>query len=174
VVKFPGMQKKYKIALLIGRFQPFHKGHLFLIKETLKKAEKIIIGIGSVNVTDKNNPWSYEERKKILEKVIQEEKIIDKVVSVIGVNDFNDDKKWFKEVMTKAGNFDVVVGNNEWTNGILEKAGYPILRLGFFNRYLHEGEKIRKLMKEGGEWRGRVPVYLDNMLKSKVQISNDK
>ena len=27
------MNSKFKIALLVGRFQPFHKGHLYLIKK---------------------------------------------------------------------------------------------------------------------------------------------
>jgi len=34
-------------ALIIGRFQPFHLGHLLLIKEAAKEADIIVIGIGS-------------------------------------------------------------------------------------------------------------------------------
>ena len=34
-------------ALFIGRFQPFHKGHLAAIKWILKKEGKIFIVIGS-------------------------------------------------------------------------------------------------------------------------------
>ncbi|MEK7177332.1 MAG: adenylyltransferase/cytidyltransferase family protein [Patescibacteria group bacterium] len=55
---------KNKIALIVGRFQPFHKGHLFLIKKALEKADKIIVGIGSSNITDVNNPIDFETRKK--------------------------------------------------------------------------------------------------------------
>ena len=49
-----------KTALIVGRFQPFHKGHLFLIKKALEKANKIIIGIGSANIIDENNPIDFE------------------------------------------------------------------------------------------------------------------
>ena len=65
----------YKIALLIGRFQPFHKGHLFLIKKALEKADKIIIGIGSSNMSDENNPIDFETRKKIIKAVFYKEKV---------------------------------------------------------------------------------------------------
>jgi len=43
-------KKKSKIALFIGKFQPFHKGHLFALRQVLKKFDKVIIGIGSINV----------------------------------------------------------------------------------------------------------------------------
>ena len=37
------------IGFLIGRFQPFHLGHLEAIKFALSKAEHLHIGIGSSN-----------------------------------------------------------------------------------------------------------------------------
>ena len=57
---------KNKIALIVGRFQPFHKGHLFLIKKALTLADKVVIGIGSANIIDVNNPIDFETRKKII------------------------------------------------------------------------------------------------------------
>ena len=44
-------------GLLIGRFQPFHLGHLDAIKFALSKVDKIWLGIGSSNKTPgKENP----------------------------------------------------------------------------------------------------------------------
>ena len=68
----------YHTALIVGRFQPFHKGHLFLIKKALEKADKIIIGIGSANMSDDNNPIDFETRKKIIKAVTYKEKIADR------------------------------------------------------------------------------------------------
>ena len=56
---------KNRIALIVGRFQPFHKGHLFLIKKALEKANKTIIGIGSSNIIDENNPIDLRREKKL-------------------------------------------------------------------------------------------------------------
>ena len=50
-------------ALFIGRFQPFHSGHVDAIKQISEK--EIIIGIGSSQYSGTDdNPYSFEERKK--------------------------------------------------------------------------------------------------------------
>ncbi len=159
MVKY-SMKKKYDIGLLVGRFQPFHKGHLWLLKHALRSVSSLVIGIGSTNVEDQDNPFSYEERKTMIEMVIQNEGLGDRVIKIISLIDFHDDEKWFQNTIKLAGKFNVVIGNNEWVNGIFEKRGYPIVRVGFYKRYLMEGEKIRKLMKEKKPWENRVPDYL--------------
>ena len=65
-----------KTALFIGRFQPFHIGHLKVIKWILKKYDKVIIVIGTSQEsnTDKN-PFSIEERKEMINKTLKTENI---------------------------------------------------------------------------------------------------
>jgi nicotinamide-nucleotide adenylyltransferase len=41
------MKAKNRDCLLIGRFQPFHKGHLQVVKTIARDCDDIIIGIGS-------------------------------------------------------------------------------------------------------------------------------
>jgi len=135
---------KFSRALLIGRFQPFHKGHLYLLKETLKIADKLVIGIGSASIFDENNPLSYEERKKMIETVIKKEKIGDRVIKIVTLEDYFDDQAWLANVKKQVGDFDLVVGNNDWTNKIMEKAGYKIKRFPYYGRKLYEGWRIRK------------------------------
>ena len=151
---------KYEIALVIGRFQPFHKGHLHLVKQALKNADKIIIAIGSSNIHDANNPLSYAVRKQMLEKVIQEEKIENRVLKIVPSPDDPSDDIWLKELLTATGEFDIALGDNSWTNGILKKAGYKTIEDLYYMRHLYEGYKIRKLFKEGRNWQSRVPKYL--------------
>lgn len=153
-------KKKYEVGLLIGRFQPFHNGHLYLIKESLKQVEKLVIGIGSSNIRDSDNPFDFETRKKMIETVFEKESLEEKLLKVVPIPDVHDDDEWLKIVLEEAGKFDVNIGQNEWTNGILEKAGYKILRLPFYKRYIFEGKKIRSLMQKRREWKDRVPAYL--------------
>ena len=155
----------YFKGLLIGRFQPFHKGHLYLIKHVTKKVKKLVIGIGSANVYDEANPLTYEERKKMLEKVVREEKLSDFVEKIVQLNDYYDDKLWFKNTLHKTGQIDVVIGNNEWVNTIFEKRKYHSWRVGFYKKYLYEGTKIRRLIHDNKPWIDRVPTYLIDMIK---------
>jgi len=54
------MNKKY--SLFIGRWQPWHEGHQWLIDQRLNEDKNVCIAIRDVE-TDKNQPWSAEEIK---------------------------------------------------------------------------------------------------------------
>ena len=55
------------IGFLIGRFQPFHLGHLEAIKFALSKVEYLHIGIGSSNKShEARNPFTADERKQMI------------------------------------------------------------------------------------------------------------
>ena len=44
--------KKLKTALIIGRWQPWHKGHRELFKAALERAERVAIGVRAAYATD--------------------------------------------------------------------------------------------------------------------------
>lgn len=154
---------KYAVVLFIGRFQPFHNGHLYSLKKSLELAEKVIIGIGSSQeLGTKSNPWSYEQRKKVVEAVVEIEKMGSRVEKIIPIPDYPSDEEWLKDTVLKAGIKEeegvVVVSNNEWTLRVFRDAGYPVVESGLFNRDELEGVKIRALMRANNEdWKLRVP-----------------
>jgi len=151
----------YKSALIIGRFQPFHKGHVYLLEESFKLAEKVIIGIGSVNVDDENNPYSQIDVEKMINNVLSDHQWKDRVIQIIGIPDFHDDSKWLGYINKNCLPFDVVISNNDWVTNIFKKINKPIIEIPLYRRELYEGWRIRKLMREGGEWKSRVPDNLD-------------
>ena len=82
-----------KRALFIGRFQPFHNAHLVDVNKILKECDEVIIAVGSSQ--EKNtleNPFSYSERKRMIESVLKKHKI--KNCKIYPVPDLYDDKKW--------------------------------------------------------------------------------
>jgi pantetheine-phosphate adenylyltransferase len=164
---------KYPIALIVGRFQPFHKGHLFLIKKALKKSDKIIIGIGSANISDENNPIDFGTRKKVIEAVAYKEKFENKLIKIVSLDDFFDDKKWLDNLKKQVGRFNLALGNNDWTNNILENAGYKVLKIDYYKRSLYEGWRIRKLIREGKSWQNRVPKYIVSWLHGFIVKNNN-
>ena len=54
-----------KYSFFAGRWQPLHKGHLWLLNERLKEGYNVWLGIRDVK-PDEKNPWTAEE---ILEMV---------------------------------------------------------------------------------------------------------
>ncbi len=155
---------KYKRALFVGRFQPFHKGHLYVIQKILPFVDELIIGIGTLDKTKGENLFTYEQRKEMIEKVL-EQKRISKKITFVALEDNPDDAVWLSKTLSKTGHIDVVIGNNEWTNSIFEKSGYKVWRIGFYFRNLYEGQKIRKLIKERKHWEKRVPAPVASLVK---------
>jgi cytidyltransferase-like protein len=49
-----------KYSMFIGRWQPWHKGHQWLIDQRLKEGKNVLICIRDV-MPDKNNPYTCEE-----------------------------------------------------------------------------------------------------------------
>lgn len=61
------MTKPYDLAVFIGRFQPFHHGHLKVVLEAQKIADRVLILVGSSNrARDTRNPFTYEERRSMI------------------------------------------------------------------------------------------------------------
>ncbi len=64
---------KQKTALIIGRWQPWHKGHRELFKAALNKAEKVAIGVRHTHATDGKNPFNFDEVKAFIDKDLSDE-----------------------------------------------------------------------------------------------------
>jgi len=140
--------KKYKTALVIGRFQPFHKGHLFLIKQALSVADTVIIGIGSANIRNFDNPYTTKQREKMVDEILKKEKLTVYVQKIVELDDYFNDVVWLTETLKKTGRIDIVVGNNEWVNDIFSNAGYRTMHIPYYKREIYEGRKIREKMRK--------------------------
>lgn len=147
--------KEFKVALFIGRFQPFHNGHLFSLKKCLELADEVIVGVGSSQESGtENNPWNFETRKMMVETLSG----VSRKVKIVAIPDNPSDQIWLQEVKRLAGKFDVVVSNNDWVLSIMKSAGYTVFETGLYNRDELEGVKIRAMMRAGEEgWKLRVP-----------------
>jgi len=107
------MSKK-KLAVVIGRFQPFHNQHLYLVEEALKQAEKVLIVVGSINQPrTPKNPYTFEERKCMLRYALIGSK---DSVSVVGVEDYVHDSDWkqsVQDIVSSDSNDIVLVGHSK-------------------------------------------------------------
>lgn len=67
-------KKAYDVAVYIGRFQPFHRGHFAVVEEALAQAEEVVILIGSANLSrDTRNPFTFKERAAVISDVLDRE-----------------------------------------------------------------------------------------------------
>ncbi len=73
-----------KYSMFIGRWQPLHKGHLWLINERLKEGKNICLAIRDV-VTDEKNPWTAKQIEEMihegeLKELIKEGKVVTTII----------------------------------------------------------------------------------------------
>jgi len=138
-------------ALFVGKFQPFHKGHLHAIKYILANFQEIIIVIGSSNKRNTfENPFSFEERMDMIKKSGVDCKII-------SVKDVEDDMKWVKSII-KGVKFNAAITGNDWVKRCFLNSGYRVIEPDFLEPEKYNGSKIREMMARNDEnWKKLVP-----------------
>lgn len=65
-----------KISLAVMRMQPLHNGHKLLIESMLENYDKVIVAIGSTQVSrSEKNPYTYLERKEMVKRTFPNQQI---------------------------------------------------------------------------------------------------
>jgi bifunctional NMN adenylyltransferase/nudix hydrolase len=81
------------LAVVIGRFQPFHLGHLALLSHALAVAPRALLVVGSAGgPRQAKNPFSAEERVHSIRDSLAPEKLAR--VSFATVRDYYDEPRW--------------------------------------------------------------------------------
>lgn len=66
------MEKQIDYLVFIGRFEPFHNGHLAVARKALELGKKLIIIIGSANAPRTiKNPWTVSERATMIRMALK-------------------------------------------------------------------------------------------------------
>jgi len=150
-------------GLLIGRFQPFHKGHLSAVNFGLSKVENLWIGIGSSNKShEKRNPFTADERKEMIISSLDSKSL--KRIKVFYVPDIGDHEKWTYHVDSIVPKYDVVFSNDKFTISLYKKRGFDVIEVPLLQRDMISGTRIRELLVTGQDWSGLVPEGTKNVL----------
>ncbi|PWF55024.1 bifunctional nicotinamide-nucleotide adenylyltransferase/Nudix hydroxylase [Massilia glaciei] len=85
------------VAVLIGRFQPFHNGHAALLKAALASAPHVVVVLGSsFRSRSAKNPFTWEERAAMIDGSLAAEERTR--VSYLAARDYYNDPRWAAEV----------------------------------------------------------------------------
>jgi len=161
-------------GLLIGRFQPFHLGHLDAVLFGLSRTENLFIGIGSSNKSnERKNPFSAEERTEMIISSI-ESSMIDQI-KIFDIPDVDNHEKWTFEIDQIVPKYDVVFTNDEFTKTLFEKRKIDVIPVVLKEREKFSGTNIRQLIADDKNWRDLVPLgtlkVLDK-LNAKERLKN--
>lgn len=85
------------IAVVIGRFQPFHNGHAILLKRALETAPHVVVVLGSsFHARSPKNPFTWQERAAMIAGTLAEQER--ERVTYVPVRDYYDDNRWANAV----------------------------------------------------------------------------
>ena len=140
-----------KKGLFIGRFQPFHLGHLSAIKQALSQIDFLTIGIGSAQYEhQENNPFTSEERANMIKRSLMDSRIFPNQYRIIEIPDIHNDILWPMHVRSLTGEFDTLfLGNQEIVKELFEKHS-PTPMVFVDHEVEISASEIRDKMKNGG------------------------
>jgi len=144
-----------KRALFVGRFQPFHNGHLFVVREIVRKGytPQIVIGSAYQSHTSQN-PFTAGERFTMIERTLEAEEIEHSIIPVADINRYS---VWVSHVESLVPSFEAVFANSPLIQELFRVKGYHVETTGLFLREHCSGTALRRKMAEGEEWRKYVP-----------------
>lgn len=143
-------------SLVIGRFQPLHRGHMGVLLKCAEESEHLIVGIGSAQYSHHpENPFTAGERYLMINRALRAEGVSD--YSIVPVEDLNRYSVWVSHVVSMVPPFGAVYSNNPMTRRLFQEAGYEVRDSPIYDRSLYSGTEIRRRMVAGEDWRHLVP-----------------
>ena len=152
-----------KKGLVLGRFQPFHLGHLNLIQTVLNDKKEPLICIGSAQYAHtKDNPFTVKERKNMIQLIMNE---LNCNYTIYEIPDINNYDKYVSHLEEFVPKFDTVYSGNKLVQRLFKNAGYKIVIPEMINREVWEGAAIRQAMAEDDEWEVAIPPQIVGMIR---------
>ena len=148
----------YNRGLYVGRFQPFHTGHLEAIKEALKEVEELVIVIGSAQYShNPHNPFTAGERIVMIRGALKKANIKQSKIWIVPVPDVHLHMLWVSALEGYTPHFEIVFSNEPLTRRLFSEKKYKVKKIQFFDRKQYNSTFIRQKMLTDESWKKFVP-----------------
>lgn len=153
-------------ALFVGRFQPFHYGHLHAIKKILEESDELVLVVGSAQMShEPDNPFTAGERIEMIRAALDAAEIPTERYIIIPISDAPAHRVWVSAVESQTPRFDVVYSNQPLTRRLLIEAGYEVRHIPMFQRGKYEASEIRRRILEEEGWNDLVPTEVHRIVQ---------
>lgn len=142
-------------GLFVGRFQPFHNGHLESITNISTSMDELVVGVGSADSSHTSkNPFTAGERIRMIDKSLALEETN---VHIVPVVDIERNSVWVSHVECLCPRFDTVHTNNKLVSRLFKESGYEVKQHKEVRRDELSGTEVRRRIVEGSNWESIVP-----------------
>ena len=142
----------------MGRFQPFHLGHLDLVKQILDECDDVIIAITSsqFNYLEKD-PFTAGERIEMIHEALKEYGLDLSRCFVIGIENQFNIATWASYLKAALPRFDRVYSGNDYVAMLLRDSNIQVMKPKFLARENYNATRIRTMIIKGQNWEECVP-----------------
>lgn len=155
-----------KRGLFVGRFQPFHKGHLKDVETILRKVDELVIVVGSSQHSHRlSDPFTSGERITMIRRALDEEGVPPRRYWIVPVPDTHVHMVWVSQVVGYAPRFEVVYTNEPLTSRLFIEKGFKVEPMPFHHREKYSATEIRKRILDGENWEELVPKGVAHVIK---------
>jgi nicotinamide-nucleotide adenylyltransferase len=155
-----------KRGVFVGRFQPFHKGHLAAIERILKQVDELVIIVGSAQYSHTlRDPFTAGERIEMIRNALSEEGINLSRIWIIPVPDIHHHTLWVAQILGYSPHFDNVYSNDPLTKRLFKEAGFTVESIPFIQRKVYSATEIRKRLSRQENWTELVPNSVASFIK---------
>lgn len=145
-------------AILIGRMQPVHNGHMEVIKQILSEVDEIIIGIGSAQLShEPKDPFTAGERIVMMSQALSDEGIDSSRYYIIPMQDINFNAIWVSHVKMLTPPFSIVYSGNPLVKQLFSEEGFEVRQPPLYDRLHLSGTEVRRRILEDENWHELVP-----------------
>ena len=136
-------------SLFIGRFQPFHLGHLKDIQDIIAQNENVLIALGSANKErEPQNPLTVAERQKIIIAVLNAVQISPSKYLISSIEDIDKDDQWVQHCIDNLPPFNKVYTGSSHVSRLFKQDGhFPVIPVNFLEDIT--ATQIRAQIKKG-------------------------
>lgn len=157
----------------MGRFQPFHLGHLDLAKQILEECDEVIIAITSAqfNYLEKD-PFTAGERIEMIHNSLKESSLDLARCFVVSIENQFNVATWASYLKSALPHFDKVFSGNNYVSMLLaDSASIKVVTPKFLDRTQYNATEIRSMIVSGDHWKDFVPNAVYELL-TKINAKN--
>jgi nicotinamide-nucleotide adenylyltransferase len=153
-------------GLFVGRFQPFHKGHLATVKFALGKVDQLVVVVGSAQKShEPRNPFTAGERIRMIKESLDSDKVDAGRILIIPVPDVDVHSLWTRQVDMLVPKYDVVFANDPFTLMLFRERGVKTVEAPLVDRSEMQATEIRRKIAAGEKWESLVPAPVARIIK---------
>ena len=163
------MAKNISRGLMIGRFQPFHNGHLSLTRQILAECDELIIVIGSAQFNYiYKDPFTAGERILMIHEALLESLVDLKKCYIIPIANDDNNSRWFGYLKSMVPPFDLLYSGNilvtNLTSSFAEKQ-IKIIEPRYERKREYNGTSIRRKIASSQKWKKFVPASIYTIIE---------